>query len=64
MDTSADLNPFKNDLYLGMEQANSTIKIRLFRVLRSLDDEENREMLVCLVEEVEEQGTGFSGFDY
>ena len=39
-ETLEDLNPLKNDFYLGMEQDNSTTKKRIFRILRLMDVDE------------------------
>ncbi len=56
----ADLMPLKGTMYFFLEQG-STAKGRLFKIQRPMDEDERRENLLILCEEVEERGTGNPG---
>jgi head-tail adaptor len=53
-----DLNILKSDHFLFVQRGNTT-KGRLFRIIFTQDDKENREFINVLAEEIEEQGSGY-----
>lgn len=55
----ADINLLKSDYYLFV-QKNSNVKGRLFRVRHVTDVKERGYYYTIMVEEIEEQGTGFT----
>ena len=62
IDGSSAIYPLTSNHYLGLEQGSGIV--RLFRAVRLLDVDEKHEILRVLAEEVEEQGTGYSGASY
>lgn len=62
LDGSTAIYSLTSNHYLKLEQGST--EGRLFRVLRIVDPEENYELIRCIAEEVEEQGTGYSGSIY
>jgi head-tail adaptor len=59
-DSVADLMPLKSTMFFFLEQG-STVRGRLFRIVRTMDIDERRETLLALCEEIEERGTGNPG---
>lgn len=57
-DTIPDLNVLKSDHYLFV-QRGSSVKGRMFRIRRIVDNDERRELIKIGAEEVEELGTGY-----
>jgi len=57
-DSIADLMPLKSDLFIFL-QKGSTVKGRLFEILRIMRDESNNEYMKFEIREIEEQGTGW-----
>lgn len=55
-----DLMPLKGTMYFFLEQGNAN-KGRMFKIQRPMDQDERRENLLVLCEEVEERGTGNPG---
>ena len=57
-DSVADLMPLKSDFFIFLQQG-STYKGRLFRIRRTMDNDERGEYLKVLALELEERGTGY-----
>jgi len=60
LDILSGINFIKHEHFLFMEKY-SHIKGRLFRVQRMMDIDEEHELILILVEEIEERGTGMPG---
>jgi head-tail adaptor len=56
-DSIPDLMPLKGTMYFFLEQGSAN-KGRLFKIQRPMDQNERRENLLILCEEVDERGTG------
>jgi hypothetical protein len=54
----ADIAPLKNDYFIFLNEG-STIKGRLFRIKGIKRDEDRKEYIKIMVEEIEERGTGW-----
>jgi hypothetical protein len=58
-DNIQDISILKADYYFFVERSGSSIKGKLFKVVRTEDFEERREYTKVMLEEIEEVGTGY-----
>lgn len=58
-DSIADLEPFKSDMFIFVQQG-STYKGRLFQIVNIKLDEERKEYIKFRALQIEEQGTGYA----